>query len=207
MADSRWVTTAERFFPKLLKRDRVLVSEVRAAERRLRVSLPAGLTAMYRLAGRRSDLHGSCDRLLPLNRVIQVNRALVFYEEHQQRAAWAIPVERLGEEDPPVVRALNQPPYRWEPDHDSLSGFFFTELVWQIVHAEPYARGRFDADIARAIRGELEPVALSGCHWDIAGVWADEGALLLARGDELYAGGASAEELERITTRVAANWR
>ena len=36
-------------------------------------------------------------------------------------AAWAIRQVDLGKEDPPVVRAKNEPPFAWELDHDALS--------------------------------------------------------------------------------------
>jgi hypothetical protein len=206
MSEPSWQETAERLFPKILKRDGILKSELSHAEKRLGFSLPAPLHAMYRLAGKRADLHSTHDRLLPPNKLIVVSGALVFYEAHDQSAAWGIQKVDLFKEDPPVVRALNQPPYAWQSDHDSVSAFFFTQLLWQSVHADPCVRGRATESALAEVRQRFPEVRLAGCHWDITAAFLGDKAVLLVRGDTLYVGAASADDLSHATKGLAVEW-
>jgi hypothetical protein len=206
---TRWREMAARLFPKLGRRDAVPESEVTAAEARLGVRLPARLRELYRLSGRRRDLHATHDRLFATNKLILVppsspKGVLVFYEQQDSAAAWGIAREHLGKDlgkdDPPVVRALNRPPYVWEPDHDTLSSFFFTELLWQHVNATPNAAIDASASTLDAIAKRFDPIALEGCRWDVEGCWGRDGTVLLARGRtqdhiRLYVGTTSAEAL------------
>lgn len=200
MNSSRYFALAERLFGKLIKRDGVLASEVKSAEKRLRTSLPATLSEMYRKAGRRTDLHGAHDRLVAPNLLVVVNGALVFYQEHSQTLAWGIPKSELVKDDPPVVCAKNEPPFAWEPDHDALSGFFVTELLWQHVHSDPRRSLPADETLLSDIAKSHPPIELSGCHWDVRGVWGTDGLVFFARGTkapyELHVGAASQEEMD-----------
>lgn len=200
MDTSRYFTLAERLFGKLLKRDGVLASEVKSAEKRLRSPLPATLAEMYRKAGRRADLHAAHDRLVAPNLLVLVNGALVFYQEHSQTLAWGIAREHLEDDDPPVVRAKNEPPFTWEPDHDTLSGFFLTELLWQHVHSDPCRSVQADEKLVLSITQAHPAIELTGCHWDVRGVWGTDGLVFFARGTkvpfELRVGAASQEEMD-----------
>jgi hypothetical protein len=186
--DPRWKEMAARLFPPIVKRDALPESELKAAEKRLGVVLPAELRAMYRLAGRRRDLFASHDRLLPPNKLIVARGALIFFEENGNSCAWGIEKDSLGEEDPPVVRAKNEPPFDWEPDHDTVSGFFFTQLLWQHVHTSPCTRGKGST-------AGLDPIELSGCHWDIGGCWGKGTVIAFEEKGEILAGATSEEEL------------
>jgi hypothetical protein len=203
---TRYLEMAERLFPHLQKRDGTSESELKAAEKRLGFPLPAELRAMYRLAGRRRDLHAAHDRLaLPIN-LITVNKALVFYEAADRTAAWAIRRSdiALGTDDPPVVTAHNEPPFAWASDHDTVSGFFFTELLWQHVNAEPHTVVDASPGLLARIRERFAEIPLPGCHWDVLGCWGLEGAIVMERGTsesdaKLYVGATSDEELARVT--------
>lgn len=200
MESSRYFLLAERLFPKILKRDGLLASEVKAAEKRLRIRLPAPLVEMYRKVGKRADLHAAHDRLLAPNLLMLVRGALVFYQEHSQLLAWGIATEDLVLDDPPVKRAKNEPPFVWEDDHDTLSGFFVTELLWQHVHSEPCRTAKVDDAVLAKIAERFPPIDLEGCHWDVRGVWGSDGLVFWARGIappyDLHVGAASHEEME-----------
>ena len=202
----RWREAAARWFPpKLARRDALPESEVAAAEKRLGVRLPARLRELYRTSGRRRDLHATHDRLFAPNKLIFVGGALVFYERSDSLAAWGVARAHLGKDvsadDPPVARALNQPPWSWEPDHDTLSSFLFTELVWQHVNASTSVA--LDADVAALDRvaARCTSVALEGCHWDVRGCWERDGTVVFARAPtedhiQLYVGSTSQEALD-----------
>lgn len=200
MDSSRYFALAEQLFPKILKRDGLLASEVKAAEKRLRARLPPPLAEMYRKVGKRSDLHAAHDRLLAPNLLMIVHGVLVFYQEHSQLLAWGIATEDLELDDPPVKRAKNEPPFVWEDDHDTLTGFFLTELLWQHVHSDPCRTAKADDALLSSIAERFPSIELEGCHWDVHGVWGSEGTVFLARGTaapfDLHVGAASQEEME-----------
>lgn len=135
--NERWLDMAQRLFPPIGKRDGLPEGELKAAESRLGFALPAELRTMYRTAGRRRDLHEAWDRLVPPKNLLTVNHVLVIYEEHDRLAAWGIRHADLAADDPPIVRAKNEPPFAWKRDHDTLGGFFFTELLWTHVRSDP----------------------------------------------------------------------
>lgn len=183
---ARWREMAARLFPKLARKDGVPESEIASAEKRLGVRLPARLRELYRLSGRRRDLHAAHDRLFAPNKLIVVRGALVFYEQHDSRAAWGVLRDALGKDvsndDPPVVRALNEPPYAWQPDHDRLSSFFFTELLWQHVNTTPNVAIDTSEAALEAIAARYAAIPLEARHWDVRGCFGEDGTVFLARG-------------------------
>jgi hypothetical protein len=200
---TRYLEMVERLFPKIQKRDGNSESELKAAEKRLGFSLPAELRAMYRLAGRRRDLHGAHDRLALPGNLMTVNKALVFYEASDRTAAWAIRRSDVALDDPPVVTAHNEPPFAWSTDHDSVSAFFFTELLWQHVNTDPHAELDASAGLLGRVRERFEAIPLPGCHWDVLGCWGRGGTVVMQRGasDEgakLFVGATSDEELAKL---------
>jgi len=190
MVSARWLEMAQRLFPRVQKRDGLPEGDLKTAEKRLGRSLPAALREMYRTAGRRHDLHEAWDRLVAPKNLIMVNKALVFYEEHDRTSAWAIRASDLDQDDPPVVGARNEPPYPWELDHDTTSGFFLTELLWTHVRSEPSVHLDHEPDLSG-----FEEIALEGCHRDMGGCWAKDGVVVMARDGAFYAGGTSEDEL------------
>ena len=189
----RWLDMAQRLFPHLQKRDGLPEGELKAAEKRLGFPLPEALRTMYRTAGRRTDLHETWDRLVAPKNLIVVKEALVFYEEHDRTAAWAIRRGDIDQADPPVVMAPNAPPFVWSPDHDSLSAFFLTELLWTHVHCEPCAL----LETTPSTDG-FDEIELPGCHWGIDGCYGHEGLVMMVRGGKTYVGATSPEALERV---------
>lgn len=100
--------------------------ELREAESRLGLPLPASLREAYGLIGRRDDLTRAQDRLLtPAKlRIDGSGEVLVFRVENQNVAQWGVPLSAVGEADPPVVFRLDsfRPEERlWQPFLDRVS--------------------------------------------------------------------------------------
>lgn len=188
----RWQEMQKRLFPPLAKRDAIPESELARAEKRLGFTLPASLRAMYRLSGRRRDLHLAWDRLLAPNKLVFARGALLFFEENGNTCAWGVEKDALSQEDPPVVRAKNEPPFEWEKDHDTLSGFFFTELLWQHVNTSPSEK-RNDLDTTG-----FEPIELDGCHWPIDRVLVKGTVVAIEMEGTFHVGAKSEDELREV---------
>lgn len=192
LVNERWLEMAQRLFPPIGKRDGLPEGELKASEARLGYALPSALRSMYRTAGRRHDLHDAWDRLIPPKNLRTVNHALVFYEEHDRLAAWGIRHDDLTTEDPPVLRASNEPPFDWVADHDTVSAFFFTELLWTHARSQPC----IELEHRPAVEG-LEAIDLPGCHWDLGGCWRHGGLIVIEREGRFYVGATSEEELAK----------
>jgi len=73
------------------------------AEARMGVRLPTAVREAYQLFGLRSDLTDNQDRLRALEELeVWEASLLLFRDENQGCEAWGIPVEELGQPDPPV---------------------------------------------------------------------------------------------------------
>jgi hypothetical protein len=199
MSSERWLVMAARLFPRIVKKDGVPESEIKTAEKKLGHALPAALRAIYRLSGRRRDLHAAHDRLRPPNSLIVQEGALVFYEKQDNTAAWGIKSTDLDHDDPPVVCAANLPPFEWKSDHDTVSGFLFTELLWAHVNTDPCIVS--ERPDSMSVEG-FEKIELDGCHWDIGAIWVRGGVVVLTRNDKLYAGGSDREEFEKTVEEL-----
>ena len=83
--------------------------ELRAAEQRLGVRLPAAICQACALFGRRHDLTSRQDRLLSPGE-LEIDRTgdvLVYRVENQSVAVWGVPLAAMGRPDPPVVVGRN----------------------------------------------------------------------------------------------------
>lgn len=83
-------------------------SEVAAAEHALGFALPRAVREGYALLGRRADLTTGQDPLVPPSGLYvddgyDGGGVLVFRRENQDCASWGIPMDRIADEDPPVV--------------------------------------------------------------------------------------------------------
>ena len=91
--------------------------------------MPAVLIRLYRLTGRRDDLH-QAHNYLALPEDLEVSdEHLVFYHENQEVCSWGIPRTRLSEEDPPVHVRFDED--AWRLDHERLSDFLVAMLLFQ----------------------------------------------------------------------------
>jgi hypothetical protein len=100
-------------------------AELRHAEGRLGLTLPAAVRQLYRLIGRRPDLTSGQDHLLAPTRLRldESGQVLVFRTENQGTARWGVEVAAIEQADPPVVfqsfAAEATPP--WQPFLDRFS--------------------------------------------------------------------------------------
>lgn len=78
--------------------------EVRKAEQRLGLRLPAALSEAYALFGRRRDLTAVQNSLLTPDELLldPSGELLVFRSENQGGAGWGIPLEQPAHDDSPV---------------------------------------------------------------------------------------------------------
>ncbi|MFE0516614.1 SMI1/KNR4 family protein [Streptomyces sp. NPDC058964] len=97
------------------------LEELAAAEADLGCRLPASLREGYGLFGRRDDLTRQQDPLVPptgLHVGDALGGVLVLRRENRDCASWAIPLDRIGEDDPPVVVGSHR---GWIPFLDRMS--------------------------------------------------------------------------------------
>ncbi len=74
------------------------------------------------------------NRFLDGGRIEAESGAVVFLEEAQNVRYWGVPLDRLGDADPPVVSTANDAHAIWEPEALRLSGFLQLMLSWQAVN-------------------------------------------------------------------------
>jgi hypothetical protein len=120
-------------------------TEISEAEERLGFTLPTALREAYTRYGRRDDLVASQDYLLAPGelKLDRTGSVLPFRTENQSATHWAVPVDRIGEPDPPVV--FHDDSTGWRPWMDRLS-LACVEMVlseW-ILNGERDAPGRAD---------------------------------------------------------------
>ncbi|WP_037684457.1 hypothetical protein [Streptomyces griseus] len=107
--------------------DGCAADELAAAESVLGFELPAALREGYALLGRRDDLARQQDPLVPPAGLYvddALGGVLVFRRENQDCAAWAIPLSKIEQDDPPVVESHRG----WIPFLDRMS-LAWVELV------------------------------------------------------------------------------
>ncbi|MEU9576455.1 SMI1/KNR4 family protein [Streptomyces chilikensis] len=98
--------------------------ELRAAEARLGLRLPAALREAYLVFGRRSDLTSNHDTLLAPDELRVVDGALVYRAENQGCAFWGVMLDALEHDDPGTVMRLDladKAQERWEAWNPSLT--------------------------------------------------------------------------------------
>lgn len=131
--------TLARLGRRLGPKDGCSEREIARAETHLGVRLPGVLRGFYLHAGRLANFNDTHDRLIPLQQLRIVNKALLFYEENQCGLFWGIRLRDVDHEDPPVVQAENQPKLVWKAFQDCLSSFLNMMLYWQSANgALPY---------------------------------------------------------------------
>jgi hypothetical protein len=103
-------------------------AQLDAAERRLRVRLPAALREAYGAFGRRRDLTSNQDTLLSPDELYleAAGEALIFRVESQGFARWGVLTPDLDKPDPPVVIKLNLREEQAESWHAWLGTFSST---------------------------------------------------------------------------------
>jgi hypothetical protein len=108
---------AESWLTPLTDDDGWAEADLRAAEQRLGVPLPAAIREAYALFGRRQDLTSVQDRLLVPEEleVDLTGEVLIYRVENQAVAVWGVPLAAMDQPDPPVVVARNFEDVSWRP--------------------------------------------------------------------------------------------
>jgi hypothetical protein len=128
-------------------------TELAKIERELGMGLPAILRECHLLAGehRLSRFH---DRLLPPREMRLERGALIFVEQHQGVAHYAIGIAELGQEDPPVLQG--QPgDEAWYDECGCLSTFMLNWYCWQFVNSTNEATAVLDEQLLAALESRL----------------------------------------------------
>ncbi|MFJ3220537.1 SMI1/KNR4 family protein [Kitasatospora sp. NPDC086801] len=157
-------------------------AELDAAERRLGLRLPPALREAYRLFGRREDLTGNHNRLLPPEGLFVLDGALVYQEENQACAHWGVLLADLDQDDPPTVGRpdlADKSAERWEPWEERFStaaaAMAMVEKLLQDDELSVFAES--DTEVPEGMT-EL-PRLGRGCRWfawpDVLVVEIDEG--------------------------------
>lgn len=198
--------------------DGCTAAELDAAEAELGFELPAAVREGYALFGRRDDLTGQQDPLVPpmgLHVDDGFGGVLVFRVENQACASWGIPLDRVEQDDPPVVVESHE---GWVPFLDHMS------VAWvELVLSESLlgAGSLYDACelpdallpnlAARYTRVDLPDHPMWASAEDSPLRWYAAPGRLLRRDGVLdrrwlHACGRTAADLERIREDLPARW-
>lgn len=131
----RWTalrTLISQWYQPLTPSDGVPAVELDQAEKSLGLSLPTAFREWYALCGNRSDIWCGQDRLLAPKDFSLQDDTFVFYLENQGVVRWGIPVESLGQEDPPVVVESGEKAGEWFLENDTLSAFAVQRAMFEI---------------------------------------------------------------------------
>ncbi|WP_157851482.1 SMI1/KNR4 family protein [Streptomyces monomycini] len=150
--------------------DGIPPGEVRKAEQRLGLRLPAALYETYALFGRRQDLTAVQNPLLLPDELLldPSGELLVFRSENQGCAGWGIPLEKLAHDDPPVSLFSDcLPDASWLPYLDRVSSACAELVLSETVMARrygPYGREcPATAVVVAAVEAMCAPVDLPPC--------------------------------------------
>lgn len=118
---------------RLSKKDRMGLSRLRAAEKRLGVVLPQALKDYYLVAGRETRFNCAFERLLPPDEWFIDDGKLVFMEENQIVVLWGVPAATEDLNDPPVYIGGNNEKIDWGKEQNRCSVFLAVMLHYQAI--------------------------------------------------------------------------
>jgi hypothetical protein len=206
-----FVAAAQRLFKPLGSGDGLGEEALGEAEARLRLALPRALREVYRVSGRRMDLHASRNRLLAPDELALEGEVLVFYEDPERQTLWGMRRAELGQEDPPVLSCSNAAPLRWGPEADRLTSFLEGMLLEQRLSVAPWVMKR---KVGRGLLGQLEALYprldVRGRVGESARWYGRDGHLLRAQGTPPNAvvtvAAPSGEALMTLAERLEISW-
>ncbi|HWE97228.1 MAG TPA: hypothetical protein VG269_24930 [Tepidisphaeraceae bacterium] len=100
-----------------------------AAEERLKLTLPTALREWYALAGKRTNVWSCQDRFLPPDKLRAEDNRLVIYVENQGVVKWAIQLQDLADDDPPVFVTDPQDSADWIEESPAVSAFALSQML------------------------------------------------------------------------------
>jgi hypothetical protein len=196
-----------RFFPN--SSDPGYTSEeIADGARRLDLRLPTKLTRFYQDAPVRGPLGTVQEQVLGPHELRVASGTLLFCVENQGVCLWGIPLDRINEDDPPVVRAANEAVLAWEPDHDRLSDFLVTLVYWQCVNGALGNTGIADAPegVVQKVPALWPEIALGPNTWGIRFFGKAGQLVCLAGEDQVSAAGVSESDLREISASLGIDW-
>lgn len=100
-----------------------------AAEKRLKLQLPAALKIYYEMAGS-LEINTEHNVLYQPKNLTKLNGKLVFMEENQAVVFWGMDIKALNQLDPEVFQANNENPIRWYSEDLAFSDFIIKMWRW-----------------------------------------------------------------------------
>jgi hypothetical protein len=120
--------------PDILMVPNDAIGGIRAAEERLRVSIPKPLRDLFEAFGSESQIFESFDHLLTPDKLYLINNALVFDEERERYYRWAVDKTQTKAPNPRVLQG-NYDSKNWVDFSASLECFLANTLCWQAINA------------------------------------------------------------------------
>jgi hypothetical protein len=104
-----------------------------AAEKRMRIKLPAALRDFYLVAGKERRFNTSLNRVLSPNDWFVNQHRLAFMEENQAVVYWGVLIGNRSALDPACFQGINDEPITWRLDCRRLSVWIAVMLHYQAV--------------------------------------------------------------------------
>lgn len=139
-----------------------------AAANRLKLAFPPSLREWYALAGRRADVWSHQDHFLSPEELRIEDERLVIYVENQSVVSWAIPLEDMTHDDPPVFVSDPQDSEDWIEESPAVSMFALSQMLLNVKFAESTlysANGEATRGSMIAIRRNYERLGLPDLNW------------------------------------------
>jgi hypothetical protein len=138
------------------------------AEERLQTALPAALGEWYALAGRRRSVWSCQDHFLEPEQLCIEQDKIIICVENQGVVTWAISLNRLFNDHPPVLVSDQRDSSRWIEETSSVSLFALSQMVLNVKFAASTtfsANGpATDASLA-AISSSYKRLDFRDLHW------------------------------------------
>jgi hypothetical protein len=109
---------------------------ISAAEQRLQTPLPAALREWYALAGRRRSVWPRQDHFLEPEQLRIARDKLVICVENQGVVQWAIPLDCLSRDDPPVLVSDQCDSNQWIEETSNISLFALAQMVVDVKFSD-----------------------------------------------------------------------
>lgn len=183
--------------------------EIRVHEERLRIKVPPAVVAYYEVAGNETKFNYCHDQLMLPKDWYIVSDHLVFYEAHQAVVVYGVRLDSLDQPNPQVETTSCPEDPNWFLISPSVTEFFQITTYWQGVFAGAMTDIEH-ADVDESIREKLD------ADWEYVGelnkMWCyrrPRQVACLLKWDEwtLHAGGATAEECDKIARDLGVTWK
>jgi hypothetical protein len=169
--EERWNVVKTFFrgwYGELDSADGCTEQSIRAAEERLKLTLPTALREWYVLAGRRTGVWSCQDHFLLPETLRAENQKLVIYVENQGVVRWAVQLDDIANDDPPVFVTDLCDPEIWIEECSAVSIFALSQMLLSVKFSESTrysANGQATNASLAAIAQSYERLALPDLNW------------------------------------------